>query len=100
VDLQDEHGDTALNIAARIGNRALVKTLVDVGANRLLANKLGLRPSDFGVEGEVWLRIIDKPDRIFTELIGHPASHCSRCNLISSDKCSGPWTEKPGNSVG
>ncbi|KAF8966305.1 transcription factor [Flammula alnicola] len=52
VDLQDEHGDTALNIAARVGNRSLVRTLLDVGANRLLPNKLGLRPGDFGVETE------------------------------------------------
>ncbi|KAA1475471.1 transcription factor [Dentipellis sp. KUC8613] len=52
VDLQDEHGDTALNIAARVGNRSLVRTLLDVGANRILPNKLGLRPGDFGVENE------------------------------------------------
>ncbi|KAF5316571.1 hypothetical protein D9619_006461 [Psilocybe cf. subviscida] len=52
VDLQDEHGDTALNIAARVGNRSLVRTLLDVGANRVLPNKLGLRPGDFGVETE------------------------------------------------
>ncbi|KIM44731.1 hypothetical protein M413DRAFT_442684 [Hebeloma cylindrosporum] len=39
VDLQDEHGDTALNIAARVGNRSLVRTLLDVGANRILPNK-------------------------------------------------------------
>jgi regulatory protein SWI6 len=53
VDLQDEHGDTALNIAARVGNRSIVRTLMDVGANRILPNKLGLRPGDFGVETEV-----------------------------------------------
>ena len=53
VDLQDEHGDTTLNIAARVGNRSLVRSLLDVGANRILANKLGLRPGDFGVESEV-----------------------------------------------
>ncbi|KAH9913856.1 transcription factor [Fomitopsis serialis] len=52
VDLQDEHGDTALNIAARVGNRSLVRTLLDVGANRILPNNLGLRPGDFGVETE------------------------------------------------
>jgi len=58
VDLQDEHGDTALNIAARVGNRGLVRSFLDVGANRILPNKLGLRPGDFGVENEVrreWL---------------------------------------------
>lgn len=53
VDLQDVHGDTALNIAARVGNRALVRALLDVGANKSLPNKLGLRPGDFGVETEV-----------------------------------------------
>ena len=53
VDIQDEHGDTALNIAARVGNRSLVRVLLDAGANKLLANKLGLRPGDFGVEPEV-----------------------------------------------
>lgn len=55
VDLQDIHGDTAINISARVGNRALVRMLMDVGANKILANKLGLRPGDFGVEGEVSL---------------------------------------------
>lgn len=58
VDLQDEHGDTALNIAARVGNRSLVRTLLDVGANRILPNKLGLRPGDFGVETEVSLSFL------------------------------------------
>ncbi|KAM5534669.1 hypothetical protein V8D89_011681 [Ganoderma adspersum] len=52
IDIQDEHGDTALNIAARVGNRSLVRVLLDAGANKLLANKLGLRPGDFGVESE------------------------------------------------
>jgi len=56
VDLQDEHGDTALNIAARVGNRGLVRSFLDVGANRILPNKLGLRPGDFGVENEVGRR--------------------------------------------
>ncbi|KAH9983890.1 hypothetical protein BJV74DRAFT_848944 [Russula compacta] len=52
IDLQDEHGDTALNIAARVGNRGLVRSFLDVGANRILPNKLGLRPGDFGVEND------------------------------------------------
>lgn len=59
VDLQDEHGDTALNIAARVGNRSLVRTLLDVNANRTLPNKLGLRPGDFGVETEVYFSARD-----------------------------------------
>lgn len=61
VDLQDEHGDTALNVAARVGNRSLVRTLLDVGANRILPNKLGLRPGDFGVETEVGHSSLTEP---------------------------------------
>lgn len=53
VDVQDTSGDTALNIAARIGNRAIVRLLVDVGADRSLRNALGLRAEDFGIEEEV-----------------------------------------------
>ncbi|SCZ93688.1 BZ3500_MvSof-1268-A1-R1_Chr6-3g08822 [Microbotryum saponariae] len=51
VDAQDNHGDTALNIAARIGNRSLVRALIDVGADKRKANNLGLRPGDFGLDG-------------------------------------------------
>lgn len=58
VDLQDRYGDTALNIAARVGNRSLVRTLLDVGANRVLPNRLGLRPGDYGVETEVRLLLL------------------------------------------
>ena len=53
INLQDENGDTALNVSARVGNRSLVRALLDVGANKVLPNKLGLRPGDFGVETEV-----------------------------------------------
>jgi regulatory protein SWI6 len=50
VDAQDVNGDTALNIAARVGNRGLVRILIDVGADKIRPNKLGLRPGDFGLE--------------------------------------------------
>ena len=53
VDLQDVHGDTALNIAARVGSKALIQLLLDAGADKARANKLGLKPYDFGVEVEV-----------------------------------------------
>jgi ankyrin repeat protein len=53
VNIQDVNGDTALNVAARVGNRNLVKLLLDAGADKSKANKLGLRPGDFGVQVEV-----------------------------------------------
>jgi ankyrin repeat protein len=53
VDVQDLYGDTALNVAARMGSRGLVRLLLDAGADKARGNKLGLRPIDFGVEVEV-----------------------------------------------
>lgn len=53
VNIQDVNGDTALNVAARVGNRNIVKLLLDAGADKTKANKLGLRPGDFGVQVEV-----------------------------------------------
>lgn len=52
VNAQDCAGDTALNIAARIGNRSIVSQLLEVGADPEVANRAGLRPLDFGVGGE------------------------------------------------
>ncbi|TXT13486.1 hypothetical protein VHUM_00853 [Vanrija humicola] len=52
VDLQDVRGDTALNTAARMGSKPLVNLLLDAGGDKTKANKLGLRPVDFGVEVE------------------------------------------------
>jgi regulatory protein SWI6 len=52
VNAQDKSGDTALNIAARIGNRSIVHPLLEVGADSSIPNRAGLRPIDFGVGGE------------------------------------------------
>ncbi|KAG0200112.1 transcriptional regulator swi6 [Mortierella sp. GBA30] len=50
VDVQDKNGDTALTIAARVGDRYLCKILLDVGANREIENKVGLKADDFGLD--------------------------------------------------
>lgn len=49
LDAQDAHGDTAINIAARVGSRPMVRMLLENGANGRTPNKLGLRPGDFGI---------------------------------------------------
>lgn len=48
VDVQDIHGDTALNLAARVGARHLVEQLLDVGANVDIENLAGLKAASFG----------------------------------------------------
>ncbi|KAH8108341.1 hypothetical protein DFH11DRAFT_1843607 [Phellopilus nigrolimitatus] len=84
VDLQDEHGDTALNIAARVGNRGLVRTLLDVGANRILPNKLGLRPGDFGVEPEE-LAAGPKAEDMITALRSGPSVPVQKSQDVVAD---------------
>nr|CAG8440425.1 11403_t:CDS:10 [Entrophospora candida] len=50
LNIQDKNGDTALCIAARVGNNELVEKLTRMGANTDIQNKLGLKPSDFNME--------------------------------------------------
>ena len=52
VNAVDLSGDTALNLAARIGNRNIIDQLLEVGADPIIPNRAGLRPTDFGVGGE------------------------------------------------
>lgn len=49
VNAQDNAGDTALNIAAKNGNRSVISQLLEVGADNKIANRSGLCPLDFGV---------------------------------------------------
>lgn len=50
VNLKDKNGDTALNIAARIGDKFIVDLLLGFNADPYLANRAGLRPIDFGIK--------------------------------------------------
>ncbi|KAJ2365940.1 transcriptional regulator swi6, partial [Coemansia sp. RSA 2607] len=50
LNLQDIDGNTALNIAARNGDRAMVRMLVGAGASVSIVNRVGLCPLDFGVD--------------------------------------------------
>ncbi|KAJ1939688.1 transcriptional regulator swi6 [Linderina macrospora] len=50
LNLQDTNGDTALNLAARIGDRTMIRLLLNAGASPTIANRVGLRPLDFGVD--------------------------------------------------
>jgi regulatory protein SWI6 len=49
VNIQDKSGDTALNIAARIGNRSIISQLLEVGADPSISNRSNLCPIDFGI---------------------------------------------------
>ncbi|EGF79532.1 hypothetical protein BATDEDRAFT_35432 [Batrachochytrium dendrobatidis JAM81] len=44
----DNQGNTAVNVAARVGCRSIVQLLLNAGANFNIANNAGLRPADFG----------------------------------------------------
>jgi len=49
VNTKDNAGDTALNIAAKNGNRSVISQLLEIGADNKIANRSGLCPLDFGV---------------------------------------------------
>ena len=53
LDATDKYGDTALNIAARVGNKSLVDQLQELAADPYLPNKLGLRAIDFDIGRQV-----------------------------------------------
>ncbi|KAG5519892.1 hypothetical protein PMAC_000169 [Pneumocystis sp. 'macacae'] len=71
VDFQDKNGDTALNIASRIGNRSIVQQLLDIGANATIPNKAGLRPLDFGIIGEIptSFHISENPPPVVSDVV-------------------------------
>ncbi|KAJ2804782.1 transcriptional regulator swi6, partial [Coemansia furcata] len=49
LNLQDINGDTALNLAARYGDRAVTRMILNAGASPTIPNTGGLCPLDFGV---------------------------------------------------
>lgn len=49
VNAQDKSGDTALYLAARSNTTAIVRQLIEVGADPHVPNSSGLAPVDFGV---------------------------------------------------
>lgn len=52
VNARDKTGNTALNLAARIGNRNIISQLMEVKADPTIANDKGTSPMDFGVGTE------------------------------------------------
>ncbi|WFD35791.1 transcriptional regulator swi6 [Malassezia cuniculi] len=49
LDAQDDEGETALSITARLGNTHMIKMLLDAGARKDLPNYLGITPLDWGI---------------------------------------------------
>lgn len=53
VNARDKAGNTALNLAARIGNRNIISQLMEVQADPTIPNHKGTRPIDFGVGSDM-----------------------------------------------
>lgn len=50
INLQDKYGNTCLNYATFTGDKYLVSQLLDIGADPNRANKIGVKPGDWGVD--------------------------------------------------
>jgi ankyrin repeat protein len=86
VNIQDRSGDTALNIASRIGNRSIISQLMEVGADSTIPNRSGLSPMDFGVVGDPSdLENRPRDDRTLNKAVGNDAKESS--GEIISGKC-------------
>ena len=83
VNAVDMSGDTALNLAARIGNKSIIQQLLEVGANPTIANRGGLKPVDFGVGGEP--EPDDSQPSSQASLPPHERTHGSKVNESSQD---------------
>ena len=86
VNAQDSSGDTALNIAARIGNRSIISQLLEVGAEATIANRAGLRPLDFGIGVEPESQTNGEP-RIEGNGVSQGSGHKSRENSDEVVNC-------------
>jgi ankyrin repeat protein len=73
LDAQDEQGDTAINIAARLDCSKMTGLLSEAGANKSTENNLGLTPNDY-IAGDVKVtfnpHLIERTD-YFLNLYSH-----------------------------
>jgi regulatory protein SWI6 len=53
VNVQDNNGDSALNIAAKHDNERIVRLLLELGADRKIENRVGVKPEDYESIGYV-----------------------------------------------
>lgn len=90
VNAEDLSGDTALNLAARIGNKSITQQLLEVGANPTIPNRSGLKAVDFGIGGDSELLEIQSNSQAM-RMGKHPVSKVTEssqelmtCMLVSS----------------
>lgn len=99
LDAQDVNGDTALNIAARVGSRFIVRMLVESGANTKLPNKLGLRPGDFGMREEGLA--LPTPEELAVEELARTSSSTAVTSMkLSKSSSSQPHSHQTGDGAG
>lgn len=86
VNAQDNSGDTALNIAARVGNKSIISQLVEVGADPEIQNNSKLCPSDFiGGLGNPGDRLgFASPDKRGNKATRETSGEIIDCKIISS----------------
>lgn len=92
VNVQDKSGDTALNIAARIGNRSIISQLLEVGADPALANRSNLCPIDFGIgdplDIENRIGVFGDQERAMAKENRESSGEIISCKFVSVNYCS------------
>ncbi|CEP12955.1 hypothetical protein [Parasitella parasitica] len=84
LNVQDTNGDTALTIAAKIGNRRLIKLMIDAGASTEIANEEGSTPKDYF--GEIEKSIAARPSVSSPPLLPPPPLTSSPTEAAGSNR--------------
>lgn len=83
LNVQDVYGDTALSIAARIGNKKLVRLLMEAGASAEIANEEGMTAQDYLTEVERNNRF-QPPTLMDNESMLHPKTAVDHRNDLAA----------------
>ncbi|OLL27024.1 Start control protein cdc10 [Neolecta irregularis DAH-3] len=84
VNRRDINGDTALNIAARVGNAKIVQQLIEIGADPKIQNKAQLCAEDFGFPGLMSLSLSHQIHRSYEDSIDGPPPDQNSRGIIES----------------
>lgn len=85
IDAQDDDGETALGIVARIGSASMIRMLLGCGARKDIPNNLGIRPSDWGVGSSSAMTDEPAPTASYgTSFLNRPSKPIQRQETLQS----------------
>lgn len=82
INFQDAEGDTALMMAARIGNKKLVRVLLEAGADAKIRNRTGQNAEEYMLESDAAATLEGATE----SSLANPSSKLKEAHLVRSPK--------------